>query len=44
MIMRPGSKPMFDQIVNAGLAVLFAMLLLWVLLAQTSGFTLYEHL
>ncbi len=42
--MRPGSRAMFDQIVNAGLAILFAMLLLWVLLAQTSGFTLYEHL
>jgi len=40
----PGSKAMFDQIISAGLAILFAMLLLWVLLAQTSGFTLYEHL
>jgi hypothetical protein len=35
---------MFDQLVDAGLAILFAMLLLWVLLVQTSGFTLYEHL
>lgn len=42
--MRPGSKAMLDQIVNAGLAILFATLLLWVLLVQTSGFTLYEHL
>jgi hypothetical protein len=42
--MRPGTKAMFDQLIDVGLAVLFAMLLVWVLLAQTSGFTLYEHL
>jgi len=42
--MRHGTKAMFDQIVDVGLAVLFAMLLVWILLAQTSGFTLYEHL
>jgi hypothetical protein len=42
--MRNGTKAMFDQIVDLGLAALLAMLLVWVLLAQTSGFTLYEHL
>ena len=42
--MRHGSRTMFDQLIDTGLAILFAMLLLWVLLVQTSGFTLYEHL